>query len=228
MHVRRAILLTPLLSLAFLIGCGPDLEKMKDEAQHALSVGDFSQSREVSTRALERLPESEKRLAWSLERIRLEALAREGIQPIDLVAVNLYPFRQTVAKPSVTLAEAVEQIDIGGPTLLRAAAKNHRDVVVTCDPADYDRVIALLDAEAEGEENGDHRRRLAARVFAHTAAYDAAVASYLRSFGREHSGLEAMHGMLIAWIQVRPDGFAVSNGADACQLASGDVFLPLK
>jgi len=78
MHARRAILLTPLLGLAFLIGCGPDLEKMKDEAQHALSVGNFSQSREISTRALERLPESEKRLAWSLERIRLEALAREG------------------------------------------------------------------------------------------------------------------------------------------------------
>lgn len=78
MRARRAILLTPLLGLAFLIGCGPDLEKMKDDAQHALSVGNFSQSREISTRALERLPESEKRLAWSLERIRLEALAREG------------------------------------------------------------------------------------------------------------------------------------------------------
>jgi hypothetical protein len=78
MNARRAILLTPLLGLAFLIGCGPDLEKMKDEAQHALSVGNFSQSREISTRALEQLPESEKRLGWSLERIRLEALAREG------------------------------------------------------------------------------------------------------------------------------------------------------
>jgi tetratricopeptide (TPR) repeat protein len=79
MNARRAILLTPLIALAFLIGCGPDLEQMKDDAQHALSVGNFSQSREISTRALERLPKSEKRLAWSLERIRLEALARDGM-----------------------------------------------------------------------------------------------------------------------------------------------------
>ncbi len=118
----------------------------------------------------------------------MEGLDREGIQPIDLVAVNLYPFRQTVARPDVTLAEAVEQIDIGGPTLLRAAAKNHGDVVVACDPTDYEKVVALLDAEAEGEEHGDQRRRLAAGVYAHTSVYDAAVASYLRSFGLEVSG----------------------------------------
>ena len=121
----------------------------------------------------------------------MEALEREGVSPIDLVAVNLYPFRQTVAKPDVSLAEAVEQIDIGGPTLLRAAAKNHRDVVVACDPADYDEVLELLDAEARGEERGEHRRRLAAKVYAHTAAYDAAVAGYLRPFGSEKSGLAA-------------------------------------
>ena len=78
MNARRAILLTPLVGLAFLIGCGPDAEKMKDDAQHALSVGNFSQAREISESALGHLPGSEKRLAWSLERIRLEALAREG------------------------------------------------------------------------------------------------------------------------------------------------------
>jgi hypothetical protein len=77
MNARRAILLTPLLGLMLLIGCGPDVEQLKDEAQQALSVGDFSRAREISTRALEQLPESEKRLTWSLERIRLEALARD-------------------------------------------------------------------------------------------------------------------------------------------------------
>ena len=77
MNARRAILLTPLLGLMFLIGCGPDAEQLKEEAQQALSVGDFSQAREISARALEQLPESEKRLTWSLERIRLEALARD-------------------------------------------------------------------------------------------------------------------------------------------------------
>ena len=113
----------------------------------------------------------------------LEALGREEIRPIDLVAVNLYPFRQTIAKPDVTLSEAVEQIDIGGPTLLRAAAKNHQDVIVLCDPEDYEGALQLLADEMEGRANGERRRQLAAKVYAHTAAYDAAVARYMGSFG---------------------------------------------
>ena len=82
MQARRAILLTPVIGLVFLIGCGPDVDQLKDEAQQALSVGDFSQAREISTRALESVPVAEKRLAWSLERIRLEALARDD-QPAE-------------------------------------------------------------------------------------------------------------------------------------------------
>ena len=82
MQARRAILLTPVIGLVFLIGCGPDVDQLKDEAQQALSVGNFSQAREISTRALESVPEAEKRLAWSLERIRLEALARDD-QPAE-------------------------------------------------------------------------------------------------------------------------------------------------
>jgi tetratricopeptide (TPR) repeat protein len=78
MNRRRAILLTPVIALLFLVGCGADPEQLKIEAQHALSVGNFSQAREICTRALEQVPESEKRLTWSLERIRLEALAREN------------------------------------------------------------------------------------------------------------------------------------------------------
>lgn len=77
MNLRRAILLTPVIGLVFLIGCGPDVEQLEDDAQQALSVGNFSQARELSTRALEQVPKSEKRLLWSFERIRLEALARE-------------------------------------------------------------------------------------------------------------------------------------------------------
>ncbi len=103
-------------------------------------------------------------------------LEEAGIQPIELVAVNLYPFQETVAREATTLADALEQIDIGGPTLLRAAAKNHPDVWPLCDPDDYGRVIALLDEGSDGEEL---RRRLAAKVFWHVAGYDAAVATYL-------------------------------------------------
>ncbi|MFQ5890196.1 MAG: bifunctional phosphoribosylaminoimidazolecarboxamide formyltransferase/IMP cyclohydrolase [Gemmatimonadota bacterium] len=104
-------------------------------------------------------------------------LTRLGFGTIDLVAVNLYPFRATVARPSATLAEALEQIDIGGPTMLRAAAKNHTHVWAVCDPADYEPVTAALDSS---EDQTELRRRLAAKVFRHTAAYDAAVAAYLR------------------------------------------------
>ncbi|WP_419948543.1 bifunctional phosphoribosylaminoimidazolecarboxamide formyltransferase/IMP cyclohydrolase [Candidatus Palauibacter sp.] len=104
-------------------------------------------------------------------------LAAHGIAPIDLVAVNLYPFRETITRAGAGIGEALEQIDIGGPTLLRAAAKNHPWVWSVCDPADYDRVLAALDAAAD--EVRDLRRELAAGVFRHTAAYDAAITEYL-------------------------------------------------
>jgi phosphoribosylaminoimidazolecarboxamide formyltransferase/IMP cyclohydrolase len=104
------------------------------------------------------------------------ALAEHGITPIDLVAVNLYPFRETAVRPGATFEQAIEQIDIGGPSMLRSAAKNHPDVIVVVDPDDYPVVIAALKA---GELTPELRRRLAAKVFAHTAAYDAAIHAYL-------------------------------------------------
>ena len=104
------------------------------------------------------------------------ALAQHGITPIDLVVVNLYPFRETVAKPGVSFEQAVEQIDIGGPSMLRSAAKNHQDVLVVVDPDDYP---IILDAVRSNTVPADLRRTLAAKVFAHTAAYDAAIHGYL-------------------------------------------------
>ena len=106
---------------------------------------------------------------------QLEELA---IETIDIVAINLYPFRQTILKPDVTLAEAIENIDIGGPAMLRSAAKNHKDVVVLCDPADYNGVLAEL--REKGAVSEETRYRLALKVFQHTAAYDAMIAEYLR------------------------------------------------
>jgi phosphoribosylaminoimidazolecarboxamide formyltransferase/IMP cyclohydrolase len=105
----------------------------------------------------------------------MSALEEHGYAPIDLVAVNLYPFRETVADPGVTIKEAMEQVDIGGPTMVRAAAKNHRDVYVIVDPADYDAVLAALG----GGSDEALRRGLAAKAFRHVSAYDAAVAGYL-------------------------------------------------
>ncbi len=104
------------------------------------------------------------------------ALAEHDITPIDLVAVNLYPFRQTIAKPGVTAADAIEHIDIGGPSMLRSAAKNHSAVVVVVDPDDYGEVAAALRA---GGVSPERRRMLAAKVFAHTSAYDAAIHGFL-------------------------------------------------
>jgi phosphoribosylaminoimidazolecarboxamide formyltransferase/IMP cyclohydrolase len=102
---------------------------------------------------------------------------QHGIPPIDLVVVNLYPFEQTVAEPGVPLHDAIENIDIGGPSMLRSAAKNHDSVTVVIDPADY---AAVADGvKAAGETSLELRRRLAAKVFARTAAYDAAIAAHL-------------------------------------------------
>src|SRR5439155_3119184 len=107
-----------------------------------------------------------------------EAAARShGIQPIDLVVVNLYPFEQTIAKPNVALHEAIENIDIGGPSMLRSAAKNHESVTVVVDPADYPVVAEQI--RMAGNTTLELRRRLAAKVYARTAAYDAAIAAHL-------------------------------------------------
>ena len=114
------------------------------------------------------------------------AVAAHGIRPIDLVAVNLYPFEQTVAKPNVKLDEAIENIDIGGPSMLRSAAKNHQSVTVIVDPADYVEVAAQI--ATNGNTTLDLRRKLAARVFARTAAYDGAIAGYLeKTFSEKHT-----------------------------------------
>jgi phosphoribosylaminoimidazolecarboxamide formyltransferase/IMP cyclohydrolase len=102
---------------------------------------------------------------------------QHGIDAIDLVVVNLYPFEQTVAKPGVSLHDAIENIDIGGPSMLRSAAKNHDSVTVVVDPADYEAVAAQV--REHRCTTLELRRRLAAKVFARTAAYDAAIASYL-------------------------------------------------
>ena len=98
-----------------------------------------------------------------------------------MVVVNFYPFEQTVARPGVTLDEAIENIDIGGPTLVRAAAKNHADVVVVVDPADYTAIILELD-ESDGFISAETRWKLARKAFARVTAYDCAISNYLGSY----------------------------------------------
>jgi len=104
------------------------------------------------------------------------AIAAHGIVPIDLVAVNLYPFQMTIAQPGVSFTDAVENIDVGGPSMLRSAAKNHDFVLAVVDPVDYSKVLDML---RKGTVTPESRRDLAAKVFAHTAEYDAAIAGFL-------------------------------------------------
>lgn len=108
----------------------------------------------------------------------MQQLKDLNIETIDIVAINLYPFKETIMKPGVSFEDAVENIDIGGPTMLRSAAKNHRDVAVICDPADYAKVVEEL--KAEKVVSASTKYNLALKVFQHTAAYDAMIAEYLR------------------------------------------------
>lgn len=112
------------------------------------------------------------------------ALERHGIPTIDMVVVNLYPFQKTVAKEQCALEDAIENIDIGGPAMLRSSAKNHRDVVVVCDPADYSRVLSEVQAH-NGEVSYETRFALAKKVFAHTAQYDGSITNYFTSLGED-------------------------------------------
>jgi phosphoribosylaminoimidazolecarboxamide formyltransferase / IMP cyclohydrolase len=127
-------------------------------------------------------------------------MASHGIEPIDLLVVNLYPFRETVADPECTIGEAVEHIDIGGPAMLRAAAKNHAAVTVVVEPSDYETVLTAL--RAAGEIPYEMRFRLAAKAFAHVASYDSAVAHWL-GWRSEMDGTEMPDDLVLPARKVR-------------------------
>ncbi|MCM3055757.1 bifunctional phosphoribosylaminoimidazolecarboxamide formyltransferase/IMP cyclohydrolase [Caldibacillus thermoamylovorans] len=110
-------------------------------------------------------------------------IEEHGISPIHLVCVNLYPFKETISKPNVSVEEAIENIDIGGPSMLRSAAKNHQHVTVVVDPTDY--TVVLDELKKNGETQFSTRRRLAAKVFRHTAGYDALIAEYMTNLTGE-------------------------------------------
>jgi len=113
----------------------------------------------------------------------MKTLEKLNIEPIDLVVINLYPFKETILKNEVTLEDAIENIDIGGPTMLRAAAKNYRDVTVVIDPKDYDEIIKEIKNNADTVL--DTRYKLALKVFEHTAQYDTLIADYFRKQSKE-------------------------------------------
>ena len=111
----------------------------------------------------------------------MQAMADHDIDPIDLVAVNLYPFEQTVAKPDCTLEDAIENIDIGGPCMVRASAKNHAEVAIVVNPAQYSSILEAL--ETDGDISQEKRRELAIEAYQMTSSYDAAIVDYLSKAG---------------------------------------------
>lgn len=123
----------------------------------------------------------------------MATLEKLNITPIDLVCVNLYPFKETIEQPDVKLADAIENIDIGGPSMVRSAAKNYRDVAIVVDQADYDQVLAEI--KADGDTSLATRTKLAAKAFRHTAAYDALISQYLT----KQDGLEDPEKLTLTW-----------------------------
>ncbi|KAF9806825.1 hypothetical protein SFRURICE_015918 [Spodoptera frugiperda] len=125
-----------------------------------------------------------------------EDMKRQNFDMISVVVCNLYPFVQTVSKPGVTIADAVENIDIGGVTLLRAAAKNHDRVTIICDPNDYDAVMQELKQNNDHQTSLDTRKRLALKAFTHTSEYDLAITDYFRrQYSAGQSQLTLRYGM---------------------------------
>jgi phosphoribosylaminoimidazolecarboxamide formyltransferase/IMP cyclohydrolase len=163
-----------------IVSTGGTASLLKSEKIPHLQIGEFTGFPEILSGRVKTLhPKVHGGLLYVRDDPDHQRQAEEsGIEPIDLVIVNLYPFETTIAKPDVTLAEAIEQIDIGGPSMLRSAAKNYRSVTVVTDPRDYDTVLEDIDKH-QGETTLALREQLAIKVFNTTARYDHVIAEYL-------------------------------------------------
>src|ERR1700720_1122603 len=163
-----------------IISTGGTAELLRKEKIPVREISSFTGYPEVLEGRVKTLhPRVHGGLLYKRDNPKHEKEAREqGFEPIDLVVVNLYPFEQTIAKPDVTLAEAIENIDIGGPSMIRSAAKNYESVTVVVDPADYDVVLENMQ-DNDGETTLKLRERLAIKAFIKTSAYDRAIGNFL-------------------------------------------------
>ena len=163
-----------------IIATGGTMKLLRDKGVEVINISDVTGFPEICDGRVKTLHPKVHGglLARRDDESHLQALKENGIEFIDMVCVNLYPFRQTIAKPDVTMEDAIENIDIGGPSMLRSAAKNYKDVTVVCDPADYDRIIGEI--EAAGNTTVETRLQLSAKAYTHTAEYDSMIATYMR------------------------------------------------
>lgn len=162
-----------------ILSTGGTAKKMRDSGIKVMDVSDFTGFPEMLDGRVKTLHPKVHGgiLAQKTNPDHLEQMEKHGLQPIDLIAVNLYAFEKTVADPNCSLADAIENIDIGGPTMLRAAAKNYRDVTVLVDPADYPQVLSEM--KDTGNTSLRTRFQLARKVFALTSKYDTAIINWL-------------------------------------------------
>ncbi|MFP7255007.1 bifunctional phosphoribosylaminoimidazolecarboxamide formyltransferase/IMP cyclohydrolase [Terribacillus goriensis] len=168
-----------------IISTGGTLKQLQEAGIPAVAVSDVTKFDEIMDGRVKTLHPAIHGglLARRDDESHMQQLKERDIAPIDLVVVNLYPFKNTIEKPGVTEADAIENIDIGGPTMLRSAAKNFAGVTVLVDPEDYDMALSALQ---EGELSYEAKRRLAGKVFRHTANYDAMIAGYFAELNEEH------------------------------------------
>lgn len=163
-----------------LIATGGTLKKLRDAGLEVMDIQDVTGFPEICEGRVKTLHPKVHGglLARRDKKEHLDQIEENGITPIDLVCVNLYPFEATIARPDVTMEDAIENIDIGGPSMLRSAAKNFRDVTVVCNPADYPTVIEEI--TLNGNTQYDTRLRLSAQAYTHTALYDSKIAEFMR------------------------------------------------
>ena len=163
-----------------IIATGGTMKLLRDSGVEVINISDVTGFPEICDGRVKTLHPKVHGglLARRDDESHLQALKDNGIEFIDMVCVNLYPFRQTIAKPDVTMEDAIENIDIGGPSMLRSAAKNYKDVTVVCDPADYATIIQEI--KEGGNTTVGTRLKLSAKAYTHTAEYDSMIATYMR------------------------------------------------
>ena len=163
-----------------IIATGGTMKLLRDSGLEVINISDVTGFPEICDGRVKTLHPKVHGglLARRDDESHLKALKDNSIEFIDMVCVNLYPFRQTIAKPNVTMEDAIENIDIGGPSMLRSAAKNYKDVTVVCDPADYAQIIDEI--KATGNTTVETRLQLSAKAYTHTAEYDSMIATYMR------------------------------------------------
>ena len=163
-----------------IIATGGTMKLLRDSGLEVINISDVTGFPEICDGRVKTLHPKVHGglLARRDDESHLAALKENHIEFIDMVCVNLYPFRQTIAKPDVTMEDAIENIDIGGPSMLRSAAKNYKDVTVVCDPIDYAQIIEEI--KASGNTTLQTRLQLSAKAYTHTAEYDSMIATYMR------------------------------------------------